>query len=230
MTVFSQNLVSKQLYAKLKKCLFKAYSIYEMNQKEFPFDFFEFQFFDKDFHNYITDENFGIDDMYVYGKVYDRDNPVLRRLTYSRFKSTLLYSPVSTTDLKNLYPLLGYDKFLEKIENYFIYLKKINKIYFNNFIDYNLFSFMETISHTLTHISPDIARTAVDIDKGDLIGVSYKKSMLLDEFSSTEITEHVFSAVDSYIKKSNFNNMELYTMLLREETSYTAKFRAIPVL
>jgi len=51
---------------------------------------------------------------------------------------------------------------------------------------------MESISYTLTHITPNIAKTAVDIDRGKLIGVSYKKSMLLDEFTSTEITESVF--------------------------------------
>jgi hypothetical protein len=96
-------------------------------------------------------------------------------------------------------------------------LKKINKKYFNNFIDFTLFSFMEAISYTMTHISPDIAKTKVDIDRGDLVGVSYKKSMLLDEFSSTEITESVFTAVDSYLRKTTFNETEVYNVLLREE-------------
>jgi hypothetical protein len=224
MSVFSQNLVSKKLYAKLKKSLFKAYAIYEMNQKEFPFDLFEFQFFDKDFFNEITDENFGHD---FINEDYDKDNPVLRKLVYSRFKSILLYSSVMNTGFVNVYNLIGYDKFLEKIEDYFIYLRKINKNYFNDFIDFNLFSFIESISHTLTHITPDIAKTAVDVDKGLLVGVSYKKSMLLDEFTSTEVTEDVFNAVDNYLKKSNFNNIDVFSMLLREERSYAAQYKGI---
>jgi hypothetical protein len=211
MKIFSQSLVSKELYANLKKSLFKAYAIYEMNQKEFPFDLFEFQFFDKDFYNSMV-ENYGYNFSFE-----DIDNPVLSKLSYSRFHNTLLYTSTEGTGFKKIYNLVGYEEFLNKIEHYFIYLKKINSSYFNNFIDFNLFSFMESISYTLTHITPDIAKTAVDIDRGKLVGVSYRKSMLLDEFTSTEITESVFNAVDSYLKKSNFNNIDVFNMLLRED-------------
>jgi len=55
MQVFGQSLVSKQLYADLKKSLFKAYGVFEMNQKEVKLDLFEFQFFDKDFYNKLNE-------------------------------------------------------------------------------------------------------------------------------------------------------------------------------
>jgi len=118
MTIFSKSLVSKELYAKLKKSLFKAYAIYEMNQKEFPFDLFEFQFFDKDFYNSMV-ENYGYDFSFE-----DIDNPVLRKLSYSRFHNTLLYTSTEGAKFKKVYNLTGYEEFLNKIEDYFIYLKK----------------------------------------------------------------------------------------------------------
>jgi hypothetical protein len=42
---------NKALYDTIKKSLFKAYAIFEMNQESFPFDLFEFQFFEPDFVN-----------------------------------------------------------------------------------------------------------------------------------------------------------------------------------
>jgi len=42
---------NKLLYDTIKRSLFKAYAVFEMNQKNFPFDLFEFQFFEPDFIN-----------------------------------------------------------------------------------------------------------------------------------------------------------------------------------
>jgi len=148
------------------------------------------------------------------------DNPVLRRIIYSRANTILLYTSYDkdSTEINNLYNTLDYENFLFNIEEYLIYLKNLNNNYFAGLIEFSLFSFVESISYTLTHLTPDIAKTAVDIEQGNLIGVSYKKSMLLDEFTSTEITESVFESVDNYLVKENYNNMEMYRVLLREDS------------
>jgi len=80
---------------------------------------------------------------------------------------------------------------------------------------------MAPIARVFTSISPNIAKTAVDVDRDKLIGVSYKKSILLDEFTSTEITESVFDEVDSFFTKTKFNNVDVYKVLLKEETYST---------
>jgi len=48
---------SRLFYSKLKKSLFKAYSFFEMNQVEMPYDLFEFQFFDPNIYDAFTLEN-----------------------------------------------------------------------------------------------------------------------------------------------------------------------------
>jgi hypothetical protein len=147
------------------------------------------------------------------------DNPVLRRIIYSRAGTVLLYTSFDKEHAKlgSFYNTLDYEGFIVNLENYLINLKNINNNYFAGLIDFGLFSFMESISYTLTHITPDIAKTAVDIEQGNLVGVSYKKSMLLDEFTSTEITENVFQSVDDYLVKQYHNKMEMYRVLLRED-------------
>jgi hypothetical protein len=200
----------KEVYDSVKKSLFKAYAVFEMNQKDFPFDLFEFQFFEPDFFSELH-ENF-----WSHGE--DKKNNVLRKIVYSRANTVLLYSALS--DAENIFKLTDYDK---KINNFFLYLDDLNKRYFNNFVDFSLFGFMTAIGNVTTNITPSIAKTAVDIDRGDLIGVSYKKSMLLDEFTSTEITESVFASVDFFFSKTKFNNMDMYKVLLKEEMVTTNK-------
>jgi len=212
MTVFGQDLISKEFYFKLKKSLFKAYGLLEMNRKEVNIDLYEFQFFEKDFLNFLTENWGGYEISYK-----DLDNPVLRRLIYGRAQTVLLYTSYDKDEIKGLYNTLDFEKFIGNVENSLIYLKNLNKNYFSGLIDFSLFTFVESISYTLTHLTPDIAKTAVDIEKGKLIGVSYKKSMLLDEFTSTEITEHVFDSVDKFLVKEDYKNMEMYRVLLRED-------------
>jgi len=55
MKVFGKDLVTRELYATLKKSLFKAYGVLEMNRKDILIDLFEFQFFDKDFYNNLNE-------------------------------------------------------------------------------------------------------------------------------------------------------------------------------
>jgi hypothetical protein len=197
------------LYKTLKKSLFKAYALFEMNQKEFPFDLFEFQFFETDFIEALY-ENFSFFD--------NQKNTILRQIIYSRFNTVLLYNSPN-----NIVNHFGIADFTKKANIYFNYLDKLNKTYFNGIIDFSLFSFIGSFANVHTNISPNIAKTAVDVDRGDLIGVSYKKSLLLDEFTSTEITEQVFSSVDRFFVKSKFNNIDLYKVLLKEEGMNSTK-------
>jgi len=200
----------KEVYDSVKKSLFKAYAVFEMNQKDFPFDLFEFHFFEPDFFSALHENFWSYDE--------DKKNNVLRKIIYSRANTVLLYSALS--DAENIFRVTDYDK---KINDFFLYLDEINKRYFNNFVDFSLFGFMTAVGDVTTNITPNIAKTAVDIDRGDLIGVSYKKSMLLDEFTSTEITESVFASVDFFFSKTKFNNMDMYKVLLKEETVTTNK-------
>jgi hypothetical protein len=199
----------KDLYMTLKKSLFKAYAIFEMNQREFPFDLFEFQFFETDF----------IEGLYENFSSFDSSkNVILRQIIYSRFNTVLLYNSPN-----NIVNHFGIADFTKKANEYFNYLDRLNKTYFNGLIDFGLFGFIGSFANVYTNISPNIAKTAVDIDRGDLIGVSYKKSLLLDEFTSTEITEEVFASVDRFFVKSSFNNIDLYKVLLKEEGMNTTK-------
>ena len=180
-----------------------------MNRKEVNIDLFEFQFFDKDFYSNLS-ENWGnetVDD--------NIDNPVLRKIFYGRSQIILLYSDFDKDNLLKLYNTLDFEDFVTSFEDYLIYLKNINKNYLGGLVDLSIFTFVESISYTLTYLTPDIAKTAVDIERGDLVGVSYKKSMLLDEFTSTEITESVFDSVDDYLVRDK--NTEMHRMLLKED-------------
>jgi len=155
----------------------------------------------------------------------NKDNPVLRRLIFTRAQVVLLYTSFDkeSTDIKSLYNTLDYENFIIGLENYLINLKNINNNYFAGLIDFGLFSFVESITYTLTHLTPDIAKTAVDIEHGNLVGVSYKKSMLLDEFTSTEITENVHQSVDDYLIVEYHENMLMHRVLLREDTQNNFK-------
>jgi hypothetical protein len=200
----------RELHDSIKRSLFKAYAVFEMNQKDFPFDLFEFQFFEPEFFSELYENFWSYDE--------DKKNNVLRKIIYSRSNVVLLYSALS--DAQNAFNALAYDK---KINNFFLYLDDINKRYFNGFVDFSLFGFMNAVANVTTNITPNIAKTAVDIDRGDLIGVSYKKSMLLDEFTSTEITESVFASVDYFFSKTKFNNIDMYKVFLKEERVTTNK-------
>jgi hypothetical protein len=199
----------RELYDSIRKSLFKAYAVFEMNQKDFPFDLFEFQFFEDEFFSALF-ENFASYDL-------NKSN-VLRKIIYSRSNTTLLYSALSEAD--SVFGVVKYDK---KINDFFLYLDDLNKRYFNGFIDMGPYIFMTAFANITTNISPDIAKTAVDIDRADLIGVSYKKSMLLDELTSTEITESVFASVDYFFSKTKFNNMDMFKVFLKEEKLTTNK-------
>jgi len=80
-----------------------------------------------------------------------------------------------------------------------------------------LFGYVNSISSTITNISPDIAKTAVDISRGKLVGVSYRRSLLTDEFTNTEITEMVFREVNTYFMKEKFKGFDTYRMMLKED-------------
>jgi len=180
-----------------------------MNQKQFPFDLFEFQFFETDF----------IEGLYENFSSFENQKYVtLRNIIYSRFNTVLLY-----TSPNNIVNHFGIANFTKLANDYFNYLDRLNKTYFNGNIDFSLFGFIGSFVNVYTNISPDIAKTAVDVDRGDLIGVSYKKSLLLDEFTSTEITEQVFSSVDRFFIKSKFNNIDLHKVLLKEEGMNSTK-------
>jgi len=57
MRVITREKESMEFYNKLKKSLFKAYGLYEMNRKEIFYDFFEFQFFEPEFYDDVLYEN-----------------------------------------------------------------------------------------------------------------------------------------------------------------------------
>jgi hypothetical protein len=77
MRVITREKESLEFYNKLKKSLFKAYGLYEMNRKTVFYDLFEFQFFESEFYDDIMFEN-------VSAKHDPKRNYFLHRIALSR--------------------------------------------------------------------------------------------------------------------------------------------------
>jgi hypothetical protein len=96
--------VSKEVYQKIKKTLFKAYAFFESHDEEIkPFDLFEFQFFDLDTYDDFLFENF-MGDLDYNEKRLGR---YLHRVSRSRFNAELAYA-LPSKNLSNLFFYIGY--------------------------------------------------------------------------------------------------------------------------
>lgn len=223
--------VSKEIYQKIKKTLFKAYAFFESHDKEQqPFDLFEFQFFDLETYDSFIYENF-------FGDVnYKISNRYLHRVSRSRFNIDLAYA-LPNKDITNLFFYLGYSDWVKKLEYYFDYLRSFNEDYCDKMIDLGVYSFIEPLYIVETNVTANRVKDSVDLSSSDYVaGIKYRELYRYEELGTIATENHIYEYIDSVFSINAEGDMTKVAltddayMSLRFPTSWVILIILLPMI
>lgn len=192
--VMSREALSREFYAKLKKSLFKAYSLYEMNRNSVQYDFFEFQFFEPEFYDDVLYEN-------ISAKA-SAGNYFLHRIALSRWNTELVYTTPGK-NFREIYAHVGYHDLVDKTEYFFEYLRGLNSRYLAKFMDFSLFSFVEPVHFINTHLDADAVKNTIDLSVSDnAVGIKYSELYQYEDLGRVATEQYLFNFLDTAFTQS----------------------------
>jgi hypothetical protein len=83
------------------------------------------------------------------------------------------------------------------LEYYYNYLRILNSRYFNNFIDFSAFSFVEPNHIVQTHLDAEIVKSSIDLAVSDnAIGVKYSELYQYEDLGRVATEQYLFDMLD----------------------------------
>jgi hypothetical protein len=105
-------------------------------------------------------------------------------------------------DFFNMHTQIGYTDMIERLEYYYYYLRNLNKNYFNKFIDFGLFTFIEPLTPITTHIDADFVKDSIDLSVEEApVGIKYSELYKFEDLGRVATEQHIFGLLEPAFSK-----------------------------
>jgi len=214
--VMTKDEISKNLFLKIKKSLFKAYSYYEISGTEAPYDLFEFQFFEPKVYDAFLLENANP------GNYSKLSNKFLQKVALSRWNMELVYDTPGKSFFE-LYAHVGYHDWINKFEYYLDYLRSCNETYFNNMVDLGIFSFIKPMHMITTHMDADVVKSTIDLSLDDsAVGVKYSELYQYEDLGRVATEQFLFKFLEKVFHRS-IDDPSISFVAMSDDTTVTQR-------
>jgi len=99
------------------------------------------------------------------------------------------------------------------LENHYNTLRNLNLNYFNNFIDFGIFSFIDPVHKIYTHIDAETVKDSVDLSTNDnVIGIKYSELYQYEDLGRVATEQYLFELIDDAFRQQGSGDLNVVSL------------------